>query len=155
MLYEIQPDEALILERPLVAARYWGIQLGVWMQTTDYSQRQSSIIGAQARLDSDGWFRAVMALHDPGVPNWLDPAGVPIGVVLLRWYKVADCIVPTATRVKLAGVRRHLPGDTPVVAEQQRRAQLEARRCPGTASESRGVLRARFSPITGRSLRAC
>ncbi len=29
----------------------------------------------QAVLDADGKFRAVLALTDPVVPNWLDPVG--------------------------------------------------------------------------------
>jgi hypothetical protein len=129
MLYDVKPDEALILEMPVIEARYWGFQLGsVWGQTTDYSYHQSSLNGAQARLDADGRFRAVLALEDPGVPNWLDPAGVPKGMALLRFYKSDEPVVPTVAKVKRADVRRHLPADTPLVSAEQRRRELEARR---------------------------
>jgi hypothetical protein len=129
MLYDIQPDEALVIEMPVIKARYWGFQMGsVWGQTTDYSYHQSSINGAQAKLDTDGKFRAVLSLKDPGVPNWLDPAGLPVGTALLRFYKSDDYVVPTVTKVKLADVRRRLPKDTPVVTPEERRAALEARR---------------------------
>jgi hypothetical protein len=129
MLYDIAPDEALILDMPVVPARYWGVQLGsVWGQTTDYSHHQSSLNGRQARVDADGRFRAVLALQDPGVPNWLDPAGLPIGVATLRFYKADETVVPTVTKVPLGEVRQHLPHDTASVAPAQRRADLDARR---------------------------
>jgi hypothetical protein len=129
MLYDIQADDALLIEMPTLPARYWGFQLGsVWSQTTDYSYHQSSLNGAQARIDQDGHVRAVLALRDPGVPNWLDPAGIPIGIALLRWYKASGVLVPKVTRVKLTDVRRHLPADTPVVSPQRRRVELDSRR---------------------------
>jgi hypothetical protein len=129
MMYDLKPDEALVIEMPVIEARYWGFQLGsIWGQTTDFSYHQSTINGAQAKLDSDGRFRAVLSLKDPGVPNWLDPAGLSIGQCLLRFYKSDDFVVPTVTKVKLAEVRQHLPKDTPVVTAEQRRASLAARR---------------------------
>jgi hypothetical protein len=129
MMYELNPDDALVIEMPVIEARYWGFQLGsVWGQTTDYSYHQSSINGAQAKLDADGKFRAVLSLKDPGVPNWLDPAGLPVGAALLRFYKSDDFVVPTVARVKLADLRNHLPKDTPVVSPEQRKAELKARR---------------------------
>ncbi|CAN7539324.1 DUF1214 domain-containing protein [Phenylobacterium sp. LjRoot219] len=129
MLYDLKPDEALIVEMPVVPARYWGFQLGsVWGQTTDYSYHQSSINGKQAHVDGDGRFRAVLALKDPGVPNWLDPAGLPIGTCLLRFYKADETVTPTVIKVPLAEVRQHLPKDTPVVTPEARGAALDARR---------------------------
>ena len=38
----------------------------------------------KAALDS-GKFRAVISLEDPGVPNWLDPAGYTEGGIYGRW----------------------------------------------------------------------
>jgi len=129
MLYDLKPDEALIIDMPVIEARYWGVQLGsIWQQTTDYAYHQSSLNGAQARLDADGRFRAVLSLKDPGVPNWLDPAGLPIGTALLRFYKSDDYVTPTTTKVALSEVRAHLPKDTPVVTPEQRNAALAARR---------------------------
>lgn len=127
--YELASDEALLVEMTPVKARYWGFQLGsVWGQTTDYCYHQSSISGAQAHIDADSKFRAVIALQDPGVPNWLDPAGVPIGLVVLRWYKSEGIAVPTTTLLKLDQVREHLPPDTPIVTQPQRARDLSARR---------------------------
>ncbi len=129
MTYDIAPEEALIIEMPVVKARYWGLQMGsIWGQTTDYSYHQSSLNMSQVTIDADGRFRAVLSMTDPGVPNWLDPAGLPLGVTLLRFYKAEETAVPTVTKVGLFDVRKHLPADTPTVTTAERRASLDARR---------------------------
>jgi hypothetical protein len=129
MHYDIGPGDALIIDMPVIQARYWGFQLGsVWSQTTDYSYHHSSINNAQARIDSDGRFRAVLSLKDPGVPNWLDPAGLARGTALLRFYKSEGYVTPAVTKVRLAEVRRYLPRDTAVVSAGQRQLALDARR---------------------------
>ncbi len=128
MTYDLQPDEAIIIDMAPVEARYWSIQLGtVWSQTTDFSYHQSSINGAQAIFDSDGHFRAVLSLTDPGVPNWLDPAGVPTGAATLRFYKYKEVVVPSARKVPLADVRRYLPKDTSAISPTQRAENLQQR----------------------------
>jgi hypothetical protein len=129
MFYDIGSDEALVIDMPVVEARYWGIQLAsVWGQTTDYSYHQSSLNAAQAQIDKDGRFRAVLSLKDPGVPNWLDPVGVPIGMALLRFYRSKEVPVPDVIRIKLTDLHNHLPTDTPAVTPQQRGVSLESRR---------------------------
>jgi hypothetical protein len=82
----------------------------------------------QARIDSDGRFRAVVSRRDPGVPNWLDKADYPWGIVQLRWNRASDHPDPTMKKVPFAAVRDHLPADTPVVTPEARREQLRARR---------------------------
>ena len=80
-----------------------------------------------ATLSSDGRFRAVIALEDPGVPNWLDPAGYKEGGIYGRWYDCDSEPLPTIKRVKLASLRDHLPSDTPVVTPEQRAEELRIR----------------------------
>jgi hypothetical protein len=128
MYYEIGPDDAVIIDLPLIEARYWGLQTSsVWGQTNDFSYHQSSVGMDQARIDSDGRVRLVLSLSDPGVPNWLDPVGIPIGSVLLRWYKAKGSAVPVSRVVKLVELRSHLPKDTPSVTPEERAEQLHAR----------------------------
>ncbi len=129
MVYDLELEDALVIDLPPVEARYWSFQTGtLWSQTTDFSYHQSSINGAQAKLDDDGHFRAVLALKDPGVPNWIDPAGIPTGMCVLRFYKFKEALVPTVKKVALSDVREHLPAQTPVVTPGQRAEQLERRR---------------------------
>jgi hypothetical protein len=64
---------------------------------------------------------------DSGVPNWLDPAGFKQGTIYGRWYDCDTNPMPIIKRVALAGLRAHLPADTPVVTPAQRVEQLRAR----------------------------
>jgi hypothetical protein len=129
-IHEITDDEALILETPLPQeCRYWQALVGDdRFCTVDWVNRQSSLNDAQAHIDSDGWFRAVISRLDPGVPNWLDKADYPWGIIQMRWNLATDYPDPTIKKVPLAEVRAHLPADTPVVTPEQRREHLRLRR---------------------------
>ncbi|MBK7252268.1 MAG: DUF1214 domain-containing protein [Gammaproteobacteria bacterium] len=132
-MYELGPEEALILETDMPKKqRYWNVQLNdaLW-NATEFIYRQSSLNGHQARLDADGRFRAVISLQDPGVWNWLDPAGYLEGMVIGRWYEADSHPMPTLTRVPFAKVREHLPPDTVMVTREQRAGQLRKRRIGG------------------------
>jgi len=128
-LFEIAEDEALLLETPLPRERfYWSFLLtDELFRTIDFGSRQSSLNEVQATLDDDGVFRAVIALRDPGVPNWLDTGGHTRGSIQGRWNRCSEHPLPTLRRVKLGELRRHLPADTPTVGPEQREAALRRR----------------------------
>jgi hypothetical protein len=127
--FQLDEDEALIIETEIPArAPYWNVQLNdPLFNALEYVYRLSSTNGAMATLSSDGMFRAVIALEDPGVPNWLDPAGYKEGGIYGRWYDCDSEPLPTIKRVKLATLRDHLPSDTPVVTPEQRAEELRIR----------------------------
>lgn len=127
--FQLEDDEALIIETEIPArAPYWNVQLNdPYFNALEYVYRLSSTNGAMARLSSDGKFRAVIALTDPGVPNWLDPAGYNEGGIYGRWYDCDSEPVPTITRVRLADLRAHLPEDTPVVTPAERSEEIRRR----------------------------
>jgi hypothetical protein len=127
--FQFDADEALIIETEIPdRAPYWNIQLNdPYFNALEYVYRLSSTNGAMARLSSDGKFRAVIALEDPGVPNWLDPAGYTEGGIYGRWYDCDSEPLPTIKRVKLAELRDHLPADTPVVTPDERAEELRTR----------------------------
>lgn len=127
--FQFEPDEALIIETEIPkVAPYWNIQLNdPYFNALEYVYRLSSTNGAMAKLSSDGKLRAVISLEDPGVPNWLDPAGYTEGGIYGRWYECDSEPVPTITRVKLADLRDHLPADTPVVTPEERREEIRRR----------------------------
>jgi len=128
-VFQLEDDEALIIETEIPDhAPYWNIQLNdPYFNALEYVYRLSSTNGAMATLSSDGRFRAVIALTDPGVPNWLDPAGYNEGGIYGRWYECDSEPVPTITKVKLADLRDRLPPDTPVVTPEERREELRRR----------------------------
>lgn len=127
--FQLEADEALIIETAIPArAPYWNIQLNdPYFNALEYVYRLSSTNGAMAKLSSDGKYRGVIALIDPGVPNWLDPAGYTEGGIYGRWYDCDSEPVPTIKRVKLAELRDHLPSDTPVVSPEERAEELRQR----------------------------
>jgi hypothetical protein len=124
--FQFDPDEALIIETEIPnRAPYWNIQLNdPYFNALEYVYRLSSTNGAMARLSSDGKFRAVISLDDPGVPNWLDPAGYTEGGIYGRWYDCDSEPVPTITRVKLTELSDSLPADTPAFTPEQRAEEL-------------------------------
>jgi hypothetical protein len=129
-LYDIKEDEALIIETEIPEkVRYWSFLLADELfATIDWTHRQSSLNAFQARLDSDGLFRGVVAAQDPGVPNWLDTGGTLQGVIQGRWNQADSAPHPRLTKVALKEVRDHLPADTPVVTLEQREKVLRERR---------------------------
>lgn len=128
-VFEFEDDEALIIETELPEVRpYWNIQLNdPYFSIVEFVYRMSSINAATAKISSDGKLRAVVALEDPGVPNWLDPAGFKQGTIYGRWYDCDSNPLPTLKRVKLSELRDHLPVDTPVVSPEERAEELRQR----------------------------
>jgi hypothetical protein len=129
-IHEIADDEALVIETELPrTCRYWqALVADDRFCTVDWVNRQSSINDAQAHVDADGRFRAVVSRHDPGVPNWLDKADLPWGVIQMRWNHASDHPDPTMVKVPFAEVRQHLPADHPVVTPEERAESLRRRR---------------------------
>jgi hypothetical protein len=129
-IHEIDDTEALILETEIPdQVRYWQALVGDdRFCTVDWVNRQSSLNDSQAHIDSDGKFRAVISRLDPGVPNWLDKADYPWGIIQMRWNQANAYPDPTIKKVPLAELREHLPADTPVVTPAERREQLRVRR---------------------------
>jgi hypothetical protein len=129
-LFRLEPGKALLLETELPdRVRYWNVQLSdmLW-NSVDWMNRQSSLNGGQARIDGDGKFRAVIALDDPGVPNWLDPGGNSEGAIMLRWTEASSGPQPRLLLVDLADLQTLLPQATPSISPEIRQEQLRARR---------------------------
>ena len=127
--FELEDHEALVIETAIPQrVRYWGIGLhDELFNALDWTTRQTSLNSHQACIDADGRFRAVISIADPGVPNWLDPAGRHRGLLQGRWFEADSGPVPTIRRVQLRELREHLPRETPGVDAQQRGMQLRVR----------------------------
>ncbi len=127
--YELEPDEALILEVEPPEGVYWSYSIGnQWWETIHYGRHQSSLNAHQARIDSDGILRVVISSRDPGVANWLDTAGHSNGAMILRCVRTETAPTPSARVVKIADVLSELPLDTVTVSAAQRAAIIAARR---------------------------
>lgn len=128
--YELADDEALIVETPVPAkCGYRSLILtNDLYETTDWYNNHSSLNDAQAPVDKDGVLRIVVSAKDPGVPNWLDTAGHPTGLIQGRWADCDATPTPTVRKLKLAEVRQALPADTPAITPEQRDRILRDRR---------------------------
>ena len=129
-VYELRDDEALIVETktPEHCAYRSLILTNEIYETTDWYNNQTSLNGVQAAADKDGVLRIVVSARDPGVPNWLDTAGYPTGVIQGRWLDCSSKPTPVVRKVALADVKRLLPADTPTVSAPEREKQLRDRR---------------------------
>ena len=127
-LWELRPDEALLIELPDPEARFWGLQLATSLWSTlDYANRLTTFNCGQARPDDDGVFRFVLAHDDPGVRNWLDTTGLARGILILRCHQAGNFQVPGTKVVKLADVDDLVP-DAGRVSRGERLVQIAERR---------------------------
>ena len=126
--FELEPDEALILEFEPPEGVYWSLSLGnPWLETINYARHQSSLNGHQAVVDPDGTARFVVAPRDPAVTNWLDSAGHSNGAILLRCVRTESAPVPKTRVVKFDHVRSSLPADTSTTTADRRADIIAAR----------------------------
>ena len=125
-LFEFEEGECLLIETDVPeTVRYWQVLLADQLfNTIEWEKCQSTLNGHQATLDADGKFRAVICNVDPGVPNWLDTAGRFNGVIQGRWYLSSSAPKPEVTRLRLSELRKHVPADTVVIDESERKRRL-------------------------------
>ena len=131
--FRLGPDEALVVTVDPSSAKYLGIQLAdVWGASIDYSRHTSSLNQHQAHRSADATITYVVSVKDPGVWNWLDPAGLEQGTMLHRWQGMVDGFdsdrsVREARVVALAELDGILPSGMRRVTPDERRVQLADR----------------------------
>ena len=128
--WELDEDQALVVECEVPEARSWSIQLYTlgWFESLDVLNRQGSLNGRQIHVDGDGRFRVVLSHADPRVPNWLDTEGRHEGSLSYRWVWSSTSPAPSTSVVALDEVREHLPDDHPSVTAAERRERIADRR---------------------------
>jgi hypothetical protein len=127
--WDLGPDQVLLVEHDVPDARYWNWSIHQlhWFDSGAWDRRAMSCNGHQAHVDGDGRVRLVVAHRDPGVPNWLDTEGRPVGMAVYRYVGAATRPVPTARVVPADELRRHVPTDHPAVDADERRRRLATR----------------------------
>ena len=127
--WELNPDEALIVEVEPPEGIYWSFSIGnPWWETIHYGRHQSSLNAHQAAVDSDGLVRVVLCARDPGVANWLDTAGHSNGPIILRCVRTTTAPTPTTRVVPFDDIDAELPSETATVTAEERASILAARR---------------------------
>ena len=113
-LWELAPDEALVVEATPPKCHYWNFQLGnVWAESLDHRFQRVHINGSQAEYRGDGSFELVVAHCDPGHPNWISTAGHEHGTMGLRWVLADSHPEPRTRVVRVADLRRRASASTP------------------------------------------
>lgn len=129
--WSLEPGQALVVEAAEPDARYWSAQL-YRMDTFDLVDRFGRITSRnqrQTRVSRDGRVRWVLAAGDPGVANWLDTGGWPVGLCIVRWFwpRSEQGLGLRAQVVDASDLRSHLPSDEPTVTREERAAELARR----------------------------
>ncbi|WP_243858349.1 hypothetical protein [Mycobacterium sp. DL440] len=103
--WQLDPDEALLIEGDLVSCRYWNIlAYSRFLNSLDYRHRRVSYTGATANLDG-GRYRFVVSATDPGpgAGDWIDSEGRAFGVIVMRFLQPEQPpALPTTRVVRLA-----------------------------------------------------
>jgi hypothetical protein len=86
--WELDEDEALVIEGPVVPCRYWNVLLySRFLNSLDYRSRRVSRTSGTATL-VDGRYRFVLAARHPGGHgDWLDTEGRRFGLFVMRWLQ--------------------------------------------------------------------
>ena len=127
MIWQLAPDEALIVEMDNHDG-FWLFGMGgVFMGSMDFLHRQTSYSPARTKVDSDDVVRFVIAHDDPGVHNWLDTQGFSDGNLGYRNLMSQNPATFRTKLVKRADVLSQLPKDTAMVTPEERVRQLQDR----------------------------
>jgi hypothetical protein len=132
--FSLCDDQALVITVNSGGAAYLTVPVtDDWLITTDYRDHTSSINNAQAVPDHDGNYTFVLSVPDPGIYNWIDPAGLHQGTLFLRWQDLPYPLPPpgpsaSATLLPFPRLADFLPSGTPKVTPRQRERQLQARK---------------------------
>jgi len=129
--WDLDPDDALVVEVPVPPARYWTFQLYelAWFELVDVADRLSSLNHTQAPVGDDDVIRLVLSHTDPGVANWLDASGRRTGLLTYRaFWTTGEVPTPTTRIVPVAEVAAAMPTGTALLDAAGRAAQMTARR---------------------------
>jgi len=96
--FDLEPDQALVIELPQVECPYRAIQAVThWLEPIP----RANFNHTNWRADPDGVVRVVVARRDPGRANWLDVGGRRRGALLYRTVGLDREVIPQARVVAL------------------------------------------------------
>ncbi len=128
--FAVGPGEAVVVDVDPPDTRYWNLALEThWHETIEYLHRPASRTLEEATHSEDGRVRFVIALEDPGVPNWLDPMGNGRGFMTFRWLDARGlpAPIPEVRRIALSELSALLDGVGAGVAHAEARQPHAAR----------------------------
>lgn len=127
MVWELAPDEAMIIEWDRNNLFWMMTNMGSCENSMDYLYRPVSYSPARAMDDGDGKMRMVMAHKDPGFHNWIDTSGMQQGMLVNR-NQGTDQITEFVTKVvKHAELDSLMPSYSARVTPEERAELLRVR----------------------------
>ncbi|MBJ76792.1 MAG: hypothetical protein CMJ98_07230 [Planctomycetes bacterium] len=126
--YELEPDEALMIEGPMAEGQYWSFQraaLGSF--DTNYTDHLTSLNRLQVRSHGEGRFVLVVSHRDPGVANWIDTEGQARGLIAHRWIGVRERPDLETRKIRFDELGDVLPSDVVRITSSERRKQIAVR----------------------------
>ena len=124
MYWELQPDEALVIEFEAHDGLWMLSNMGVFFNSMDYLYRPVSYTPSRTRVDRDGRIRLVVAHRDPHVHNWLDTQGFERGNLTYRHMLEGVPVALHTRTVKYDGLMSALPAGTATVTAEERTAAM-------------------------------
>jgi len=124
MYWELQPDEALIVEFDTHDGLWMFTNMGVFFNSMDYLYRPVSYTPSRTKVDGDGRIRLVMAHRDPNVHNWLDTQGFERGNLTYRHMLEGEPVALNTRTVKYGELMGALPAATAMMTEAERTAAM-------------------------------
>ena len=110
--WELAEGEQLWIEVTPPACDYWNFQVNNhWMESLDYRFHRIALNHSEAKLETDGSLRLVLAQRDPGHPNWLETAGHRRGTMCLRWIGARQHPDPRTRVVEAVAQHRDVEAD--------------------------------------------
>ncbi|MGV6806553.1 MAG: hypothetical protein ACWA5K_01450 [bacterium] len=127
--YNIEPDEALVIEWPVPKqCKFWSFSLyNDYWQVLNYGNRSTHLNKSMVDLD-EGVARMIVSHQDPGVQNWIDVDGHNSGILLGRAKICGEASVPTLEKLSFDKIAETVAPGMKMLSEEQRQEQLKARR---------------------------
>ncbi|MGB5810639.1 MAG: hypothetical protein WBG86_08925 [Polyangiales bacterium] len=127
---DLGANDALVLTIEPLQADYVGLVYYTqsWFETGDLANRTTSLNRNQLHVDDDDRIRIVVCRTDPGHVNWLDTEDRPTGLLVMRTLNGDTAPTVTADVMPKSKLRTFVPASTPWLSEDERRAQIMARR---------------------------
>ncbi len=127
--FHCAPGEGVLVEFEVPRCHHFGVALAnEYWECIEFATHQSSLNRSQSAIDEDGVFRAVIAHDDPGIANWLDPAGLERGTLTVRFLAADETPDVRLERAPIDALLARLPATTVRMDAAERRAALVARR---------------------------
>lgn len=123
--WDLEPDEALVLEMKPVEAAYWSFTASnFWCQSISPTDIPKEINNIDAVTDPDGKIRILITHNDPGYANWISTGGLKVGTITGRFNYQKEEEKVTCKKVKLSDLETVMAENSVKVTSAEREENL-------------------------------